>query len=321
MFSCIGKFWFWVYKCFCLTGTSLAQLAGIHFSNWISIKILSLSWSYIDWSALEVSFTCILCSYRQDDQGTHTHTGAQQYARLVFALPGQTFVLFMFVTTERAFQCWPVDAWFCPFHLDWFRSPMWGSLSGATLHFGHSWTWILELQLWEGHYSVCIACVDVSMYVSMYVSICMYMYDYVRIYVYMCMCMCIYIFMYVNVYYVYIYYIILYIIYICICLCVCICLYSFVYVYMCAYVCICMHVYSYVCMLAWMYAWYCVLCIHVCLYLENMEFQWGRCRRFRQVRFCFLYHCNQTLKTKGDRSTASNPKFYFSKSQANCKRR
>ena len=37
-----------------------------------SIKVLSLSWSYIDWSALEASFTCILCSYRQDDQGTHT---------------------------------------------------------------------------------------------------------------------------------------------------------------------------------------------------------------------------------------------------------
>ena len=124
-----------------------------------------------------------------------------------------------------------------------------GSLSGATLHFGHSWTWILELQPWEGHYSVCIACVDlsiyVSMYVSIYISICMYLCMYMYVYMYIC----IYVYVYVYVY-----------VYICMYLCMemymCICILHiiYVYVYVCVYVCIvlymciCVHARMDVCM-------------------------------------------------------------------------
>ena len=46
----------------------------------------------------------------------------------------------------------------------------------VTPHFGYSWTWILELQLWESYHSVYIACMSVCMYLCTYVGryVCMH---------------------------------------------------------------------------------------------------------------------------------------------------
>ena len=111
------------------------------------------------------------------------------------------------------------------------------------------------IYVWYGMCMYVYVCVCMCMYV--YVCVCMCMYVYVCVcmcmYVYVCVCMCMYV--YVCVWMCMCMYV-----YVCVCVCMCMCMYVYVCVCMCmyVYVCVCMCMYVYVCVCMCMYVYVCI---------------------------------------------------------------
>ena len=114
-------------------------------------------------------------------------------------------------------------------------------------------------------------CIDLCIYVYMYV--CIYWYMYLCIYVYIYVCIYIYICIYVY----------MYIICICVYMHVCIYLYIYIYIYIYigiyVYIYICIFIYIYVCIYVYMY-----ICIYVYLYVRIYSYMYAYI-------YIYIAHC------------------------------
>ena len=128
---------------------------------------------------------------------------------------------------------------------------------------------------------LCLLFICINVYVYMYVYVCLYMYVYmcVYVYIYTCIYVCMYIYIYVCV-----------CMYVCVCVYVCICLYVYMHV--------CIHVLIYICLLfkRCEYMWMGVFCVCVCLclfvcllvsiYISQHKCLW----KVNEISVCIFFH-------------------------------